>query len=295
MIDLELYRIFYQVVESGNITRASEALHISQPAITKQIKNLERELNTPLFIRTSKGVKLNEIGEKILFNVKQGLALLDEVEYLTKDYSDCKTGTIKIGTSTSLMRYSLFEHLEKFHNDFPNIILDIYTDPTKDLIKKLKNGSIDIIISKEPSNLDDDLIYKEIAKTKYVFAANPNYFNLNQKKINVNELNNFPILLQEYPANSRDSALKYFSDNHVLVVPKMNIASSNLLIDFIKMGYGIGYVTELYIKNEIKSNKIIKLNVVPEPENISYGIITLKNNILLNYCNEFLKYILKQK
>jgi len=82
MINLDLYRIFYAVAETGNITKASEVLHISQPAITKQIKNLESELKTPLFIRTNKGVKLNQVGEKILLNVKQGLGLLDEIVYL---------------------------------------------------------------------------------------------------------------------------------------------------------------------------------------------------------------------
>lgn len=291
MINLELYRIFYVVAETGNITKASELLHISQPAITKQIKNLERELDTPLFIRTNKGVKLNEVGEKILLNAKQGLALLDEIEYLIKDFSNNKTGTIKIGTSTSIMKYCLFKNLEKFHKDYPNIVLDIYTDPTKDLIKKLKNGSIDMIISKLPHNLDNDLSYKELGKTRYIFAANPDYYYAKNQTLHPGDLKNYPILIQEYPANSRTSAEKYFLKNNVSINPKMNIASSNLLVEFIKMGYGVGYVTELYINDEIKNKKIVPLNIKPEPESISYGVITFKNNIPLNYCKEFLKYI----
>ena len=79
MINLELYRIFYVVAEIGNITKASEKLCISQPAVTKQIKKLENELNTPLFIRTKRGVILNECGEKIFNNVKQALTLLEEM------------------------------------------------------------------------------------------------------------------------------------------------------------------------------------------------------------------------
>ena len=66
MIDLDLYKIFYIVAEEGNITKASEKLHISQPAVTKQIKNLENQLNTPLFIRTKRGVILNECEKKYL-------------------------------------------------------------------------------------------------------------------------------------------------------------------------------------------------------------------------------------
>ena len=109
MINLELYRIFYVVAITGNITKASGELHISQPAVTKQIKNLENQLNTPLFIRTKKGVILNECGQKIFLNVKQALTLLDEANSKIKEFAELNTGTIKIGTSTTLMRKYLLK------------------------------------------------------------------------------------------------------------------------------------------------------------------------------------------
>ena len=124
MIDLDLYKIFYIVAEEGNITKASEKLHISQPAVTKQIKNLENQLNTPLFIRTKRGVILNECGEKIFIKVKQALSLLDEVSNVVNDYNNLNVGKIKIGISTSLMKYYLLEYLEIFHNKYPNIVID---------------------------------------------------------------------------------------------------------------------------------------------------------------------------
>lgn len=73
----------------------------------------------------------------------------------------------------------------------------------------------------------------------------------------------------------------------------MNIASSNLLIDFINMGYGIGYVTDLYVKDELESGKLHKLNITPTPKEIPFGIISLKNNVLSNPCRKFIKYIQK--
>ena len=147
-MNLELYRIFYVVAEMKNITKASEILNISQPAVTKHIKNLEDQLGTPLFIRTKKGVVLNEYGKKIFLNVKQALTLLDESEKEIGKYKSMDKGTIKIGISTTLTKKYLLKYLEKFHTKYPNIIVDIYTDPTKELINKLKNGNIDLIISK---------------------------------------------------------------------------------------------------------------------------------------------------
>lgn len=292
-MNLELYRIFYVVAQTGNITKASEILNISQPAVTKQIKNLENQLNTPLFIRSKRGVLLNECGQKIFLNVKQALTLLEETNTMIKEYTDFNIGTIKIGTSTTFMRKFLLKYLELFHNEYPNITVDIYTDPTKELINKLKNGSIDLVIGKFPHIPDKELNYIELGKTKYIFAFNNKYYNLKNKKINSKELEKYPILLQEYPSNSRGSAEKYFENNSVHINPKMNIASSNLLIDFIIMGYGIGYVTNLYVKDELESGKLHELNITPTPNEIPFGIISLKNNVLSNPCRRFIKYIQK--
>lgn len=293
MINLELYRIFYVVAESGNITKASKKLCISQPAVTKQIKNLESQLNTPLFIRTKKGVILNECGQKIFLNIKQALTLLDETNQMIKDFTQFNTGTIKIGISTTLMKKYLLKYIEVFHNNYPNIIIDIYTDPTKELITKLKNGTIDLIIGKFSDNYDNDLNYYELGKSKYIFIANKKYYDLENLTLKITDLEKYPVLLQEYPSNSRISALKYFEDNNVKIEPKMNIASSSLLIDFINLGYGIGYVTELYVKDELRKGNIIKVNVVPQPSNISFGIISLKNSIMTNHCKKFVE-ILKE-
>lgn len=291
MINLELYRIFYVVAETGNITKASEILNISQPAVTKQIKNLENQLGTPLFIRTKRGVILNECGQKIFLNVKQALTLLEETDSMIKEYTNFNSGTIKIGTSTTLIRKYLLKYIELFHNEYPNIIVDIYTYPTKELINKFKNGTIDLIIGKFPHNLDKELNYIELGKTKYIFVASKKYFNFKNLKLKAKDLENYPILLQEHPSNSRNSAEKYFDKTDISIKPKMNIASSNLLIDFIEMGYGIGYVTELYVKDKIKNGKLYELNVSPSPEEIPFGIISLKNNVMSNHCKEFIKYI----
>ena len=291
MINLELYRIFYVVAETGNITKASEKLCITQPAVTKHIKNLESQLNTPLFIRTKKGVILNECGEKIFLKVKQALTLLEDTNNIVKDYNCLNIGTIKIGISTTLMKKYLLKYLEIFHNKYPNIIVDIYTDPTKDLITKLKNGMIDLVIGKFPDNFDKDLNYYELDKTKYIFVANEKYFDLKNIILKSRDLEKYPILLQEYPSNSRISAEKYFESNGIVIEPKMNIASSNLLVDFINMGYGIGYVTELYVKNDLKNGNLFKVNIVPEPKIISFGIISLKNNIMNNHCKKFIEIL----
>lgn len=295
MINLELYRIFYVVAETKNITKASEILNISQPAVTKHIKNLEDQLGNPLFIRTKKGVILNEYGEKIFLKVKQALNLITESEKEISEYKSLDKGTIKIGISTTLTRRYLLKYIKEFHEKYPNIVIDIYTDPTKDLIKQLKSGVIDIIISKFPQNNDLDLEYISLGKTKYIFTCNKDYPELLNKEVPLKEIVKYPILLQKTPSNSRDVIEKYLKDNNLHIEPKMNIASSSLLVDFIELGYGIGYVTKLYIEKELKDNKLFEIKVKPDTKEINYGIILLKNNILPSHCKKFIDYLKPNK
>lgn len=189
MVNLELYRVFYEVAKSKNITKASEKLRISQPAVTKHIKNLEDSIGEILFIRTKKGVVLTDVGSMLFIKVKQALMIIDDVESNINDSKELHNGTIRIGISTTLAKVYLMKYIEKFHNRYPNIIFDIYTDSTKDLIKKLKSGDIDFILSKFPNVLDNDLNYKVLGSTKYIFVTSKNY-NISNK-LNVNDLENF--------------------------------------------------------------------------------------------------------
>ncbi len=293
-MNLELYRIFYVVAQCKNITKASNELNISQPAVTKHIKNLEDYFGTPLFIRTKKGVILNEYGEKIFLKVKQALTLLGDVEKELTEFNENQSGTIKLGISTSLTRKYLLKYIKDFHKIYPNIILTISTDPTKKLIDDLKSGKIDIIISKFPKNKDLELNYIKLGTTKYIFVVNDEYKHLLNRKVDARELINYPLLLQKNPSNSRNSADRYFKMLDLKVEPTMNIGSSNLLIDFVKIGYGIGYVTKMYAKDELDNKMIFELDMNDDTEYIDYGIITLKNNILAYSNNKLIDY-LKQK
>ena len=293
MVNLELYRIFYVVAKEKNITRASELLNISQPAVTKHIKNLENALGEQLFIRTKKGVVLNEYGKKIFKNVKNALNLIFDAEKDFLGSRNAHDSTIRIGTSTTLAKKYLMHYIDIYHDKFPNIIFDICTDPTEKLIEKLKDGDIDFILSKYSKNYDYDLNYQKISSMEYIFIASKKYLKLKKNHLNIKELEQYDILLQKKPSNSRKSADELFKNYNLNIVPKMNIASSNLLTSFVKMGYGIGYITDFYVKDEINNNEVFKVNLNIPNQRIDCGIITLKNNIMIKDCINFIKLLTK--
>lgn len=295
MINIELYRIFYTVAITQNITKASEMLNISQPAVTKHIKNLEDALGVILFIRTRKGVVLTPIGQKIFLEIKNALTIFDNVENEIKNYKDNNCGNIRIGISTTLVRLYLIDYINIFHKKYPNVKIEINTDTTKENIKLLENGLLDLIICKLPDSLDKDLNFMKIGETSYEFIANKELYDTIKQPIKLNKLVDYPILLQKEPSNSYNSAKAFFKQNNLNVESKFNIGSSSLLIDFTKIGYGIGYITKLYVKKELMDKSLFIIQTIPKTPKISYGIITLKNNVLTNICKRFIEYLLKDK
>lgn len=295
MINIELYRIFYTVAITQNITKASEMLNISQPAVTKHIKNLEDALGVILFIRTRKGVVLTPIGQKIFLEIKNALTIFDNVENEIKNYKDNNCGNIRIGISTTLVRLYLIDYINVFHKEYPNVKIEINTDTTKENIKLLENGLLDLIICKLPDSLDKDLNFMKIGETSYEFIANKELYDTIKQPIKLNKLVDYPILLQKEPSNSYNSAKAFFKQNNLNVESKFNIGSSSLLIDFTKIGYGIGYITKLYVKKELMDKSLFIIQTIPKTQKISYGIITLKNNVLTNICKRFIEYLLKDR
>lgn len=293
MINLELYRVFYEVALASNITKASINLRISQPAVTKHIKNLEDVIGESLFIRNKKGVILTEAGMKLFIKVKQALLLISEAEKEVKDIKELESGTIKIGTSTTIAKKYLLKYIEAFHKKYPKVIIEISTDPTIELIKSLKIGMIDLVIAKLPLVKDSELEFSNIGKLNSVFIVNKDYIDLTKKKLNINDILSYPILLQKEPSNSRELIDKYCLYNNIAFNTAMNIASSNLLVDFVKIGYGIGIATKEYISDELSRKELFVLDIEPKLDSTFLTIISLKNNVLSSSSKKFIDFIKK--
>ncbi|MCI8575083.1 MAG: LysR family transcriptional regulator [Bacilli bacterium] len=292
---LDLWNIFYEVASAHNISKASEKLHISQPAITKQIKKLEDYLNCKLFIRSQKGVILTQEGRVIYEDIENALKLFQLAEKKIRADNELLSGKIRIGISTSLTKAFLMPYIRIFHNKYPNIILEISTDPTSTLKHALKKGKLDFIVAKFSHHFEDEFQYKKLGQMKDIFIANNDYKDLAIKKLSLQELVNFPILLQKQPSSSRDCFETYCKENKVKLKSVMEIASSNLLIDFTKIGYGIGLVTKEYVKKELEKNELYELNVIPEIPPRDFGIILLNNDYLTKATLEFLKVLESDK
>ncbi len=292
-MNLDLWKIFYEVANAKTILQASEKLHISQPAITKQIKNLEEYLNTKLFIRSKKGVILTTEGENIYNDIKNGLNSFLIAEKKIKDNIDIIKGTIRIGVSTTLAKKYLMPYINSFHKAYPGINFEISTDPTNILKENLKKGNLDFIIAKFPLKIIDDFKYEQIGTMQDIFIASKEYSELINKKLNIKDLLNYQFILQRQPSSSRDYIDNYCYNNHIKLKSIMEVASANLLIEFVKIGYGIGVVTKEYVLDELKKKEVFELDVSPKIIERKFGLITLPENYLSHASEKFRSYLFK--
>jgi len=279
-IDFELYRIFYVVANNKNITKASEELNISQPAISKSIKHLEEQLGGQLFVRTKRGVILTDEGQEFYNYIKQAIEYINNAENKFTDLINLETGSIKIGISTTLTKEFLLPYLKEFHSKYPKIDIQIITNPSNELFPKLKNGLIDIIIlNLTKNNYGNDIEIIKCREINDCFIVNENYKELLNKKISLKELNNYPLIIQTKGSNTREFLDNFAKDNNVLLKPNIEIASYNLVIEFTKIGLGIGYATKDYIKDLLDNKTLYELKIKENIPSRYIGIALSKNHL----------------
>lgn len=279
-IDFELYRIFYVVANNCNITKASEELNISQPAISKSIKNLEKQLGGQLFVRTKRGVILTEEGKEFYSYIKQAIEYINNAENKFTDLINLETGCIKIGISTTLTKEFLLPYLEKFHSLYPKIDIQIMTGLTSDLIPKLKNGLIDIIIlNLNDKNYGNDIDIIKCRKINDCFVVNDKYKELLDKELSMKDLNNYPLILQSKGSSTREFLDNIARNNGIILNPNIELASYTLVVEFTKIGLGIGYATKEYIKKVINNKELFELNIKEKIPSRYIGIALSKNHM----------------
>lgn len=292
-IDFELYRVFYTVATIGNITKAAQELMISQPAVSKSIKNLEEQLGGVLFTRTKRGVVLTEEGKEFYKYIKQAIEQINNAENKFSDLINLEVGTIRIGISTTLTRQFLLPYLEEFHRLYPKIKIQILTSVAAELFNKLQMGLLDLIIVNLPYKSNSEIEIKELREIHDIFIVGEAYKDLASKKLELEELKSYPLILQAKGSITRNFLDNFLREKDIFLEPEMNLSSFTLVKDFVRIGFGIGYSTKEYIQDELNSKLLYALDVVPEIPSRKIGLAYSKKN-LPSFCTRKLISIIEK-
>ena len=304
MIDnLNLYRVFLAVAETGSISRAAEALFISQPAVSKSIGNLESALSVHLIDRSSRGAKLTEQGKLLYEHLRPAFDSIRTAEDEIRQGNELGIGELRIGASTSLCRNILLGYLSSFIREYPHIKVSLACHSTLTTVKQLDEGRIDLGLICE-TVLPERLSYHPLREIHDIFVVNPSYLehlyireqaaehdnpwlfagNMTSLLTSVQNsedteevsasdpitampaseiLEKCNLMLLEQGNITRNHLEHYFFQQNIQPGQVLDVNNMDLLIDFAKIGMGVSSVVKEFSLDALKDGSLIELKADP--------------------------------
>jgi DNA-binding transcriptional LysR family regulator len=288
-IDLELYRVFYEVVKYNNISKAAEAMFISQSAITQSIQKLENMLGGKVFYRNKRGVELTEEGRNLYDYIKDSIEKMSNAENIFSNYVNLDKGRIRIGGGNSIIASLIMEPLIEFIKKYPNIEVSIIGGVTDKLMQSLSNGELDLVAlnlpykTKKYSNVE----VTPLKNLNYVFYASKKYLKKHPVN-NIKDLENQVLIMPKYPAAKRKILDDYCKKIDLELVPTYEITSSSVMKGMVLGDIGIGFANEQKIKDILNKVDIIEKIDADETKE---GIATLNKSMMNRATVELVKMI----
>lgn len=273
-INLNYYRVFYAVAISGSIKKASTLLNISQPGISKQIKNLEQELDAKLFYRNNKGIELTIYGQQVFKYLDDANFYFSSIKKHINSLKKSDEGDIIIGCQSHIATFYLLKYIEMFKKDYPKFKITIVSDSTSILLEKLYNHSIDFVIDNSPVNCNYSNIKIEPLKSfNTCFIKRKDYNG-----------DNYNLILPLPRSSIRKNIDGILNENKISHTVSLEVETTELIKNTTNSYLGVGYIIEEAVNEELSSGKFIKCNT---------DIVLPKLEINLVYIENHLTYISK--
>ena len=258
--NLSQYKIFYEVAKAGNISKAAKELFISQPAISKSISKLEDNLEVALFTRNSRGVQLTEEGKLLFQHAKAAFEALNRGEQELKRVKDFNIGHLRIGVSNTLCKYILLPYLKGFIEKYPHIKITIESQSTSHTVAMLEQQQIDLGLIAEPSNRRP-LLFNPIMEIQDIFVSTNSYLeNLYLREGRDTDLfQTGNILLLDKNNMTRKYIDEYLNVNELVPNQLLEVTTMDLLIEFAKIGLGIGCVIKEFVQEELDRKELVQI------------------------------------
>ncbi|MDF2822146.1 MAG: transcriptional regulator, LysR family [Clostridiales bacterium] len=289
-IELDQYRLFYEVAICQSITKAAKVLSISQPAVSKSIKMLESNMGIKLFERNSKGVKLTSDGKLIFEHVEKAIKELEIGERVIAKIKNKDFGEITIGVSTTLCRYYLLPYLKKFMGLFPHIKIKVVSTPTHTTLAQIEEEKIDLgIVGMAEEQEEFDFIYLKTIQD--VFVADQSYLDSIKIKKPYDIFKKGSFMLLEPGNISRQHVDSYFLKNNIIIEPEIVTSTMEYLIEFAKIGLGVTCVIKDTVRQELANGELVEIPVAETINEREIGIATKKNRSVSTAEQAFISFM----
>ncbi len=286
-------RVFCTVAETGSFSKASEIIHLTQPAVSLQIQALEDLYETKLFDRTSSSVTLTTSGEVLYKYAKEILTLYAQAEKDIGEITGLVKGSIAIGASTTIGNYLLPLVISDFKTENPKIKIHLLVGNTKRVVDLLNAGNLDIGLVegeiKKYKIISETLISDElmlIVPSEHPWAK--------KKDISMLDIIKEPFIFREEGSGTRQVIEKYLNKRGI-TTQKMNVStilgSTEAIKEAVERGIGIAIVSKWTVRKEIKAGVLKPLSFKEGRMLRNFSLIFNKNTVTSYAVEEFLNYL----
>jgi DNA-binding transcriptional LysR family regulator len=268
---LDAYRVFHEVARSGSVTRAAERLFLSQPAVSKAIRLLEERLGFTLFVRRAKGVELTAEGAALFRHVDTAMTSLQAGERLAERFRNLEEGIVRVGISHTLCRHWFLPYLRRFHDDHPQLRIQVLNRTSPETMDMLRAGTLDFGIVSRPENIGP-LQFEPLLQIEDIFVTN-NRAQVPVQPVPLREIAEYPLMMLEPENTSRQQLERHFAAQGIPLKAEIEISSMDFLIEFAKIGLGIAAVVRSFVAEELARGELFEIPVEPPPGERWVGVL----------------------
>jgi len=285
-------KVFHAVARLLSFTKAAEALHMTQPAVTFQVRQLEEYFNTRLFDRTHNKVNLTSAGIKVYEFSDRIFDLYDEMENSVRELTGEISGALTIGASTTIAEYMLPKLLGQFKAKYPEINIRLKVSNSDGIVSMVEHNVIDLgVVEATVSN--KNLIVEVCHEDQLVVVAPPGHaLSKRQGPVKVAELKTFPFICREEGSGTREVIMHYLQDNDIQE-SEMNfcleLGSPEALKGAVEAGMGISILSRSTITKEVKLNTMVVLQLDP-PLSRPFSFVRQRQKFRVRVMEELLEF-----
>jgi DNA-binding transcriptional LysR family regulator len=289
---LNQLQIFLKVVQTRSVTKAAEELHLTQPAVSIQLRNFQDQFDIPLSEVVGRKLYITDFGREIAEAAENIINQVHAINYKTLNYKGQLSGRLKISvvsTGKYVMPYFLSDFIQE--NSGVELIMDV-TNKNK-VIESLENNEVDFaLVSILPSNLNIEKL--DLLRNKLFLVGNA-VSNLNRKSYSKELFNDLPLIFREKGSGTRQTMEAFINRNRISVLKKMELTSNEAVKQSVLAGLGYSIMPLIGIKNELHSKELKIIPMKGLPIVTTWSLVWLKGKKHSPVSKAFLEYLKKEK
>lgn len=289
---LRQFRVFEAVAEHLSYTLAAKALHLSQPAVSMQIKQLEGNVGLPLFEKLGKQIYITEAGREIYHYSRSITQLLAEADEVIEGLKGAHQGRLTISVA-STANYFIPTLLGTFHERFPGVTVSLDVTNRETLMQQMSENAVDLVVMGLPPK-DIDLESGIFMQNSLVIIAPPDHPLAHESNIPMSRMEDEVFLTRERGSGTRGAIERFFAQHEVQLTTGMEIASNEAIKQSVQAGLGLGLLSRDTLEMELELGKLVILDVEDFPIVRHWYVMHRKGKRLSTVAQAFKQFLLEE-